>query len=314
MPTSDLAIQGPGRLAGYSAVIGAPSAYQALDDSADTTHDSDDSYIVLAGVHRLLATNATVQTDDGDGTFLTFVQGVAQDFAHQPTAGILPAGEGIAGVRVTWVARDPQANGDLGRAGLKIGAARYFGDQFLFDAGGYMTLASDFLVDPSDGGAWTAAKCDALQSTVLFDSVIGTAPRLTMVGIDIIPPATGIVSFPLFLMAERMDPDAITLRVAAKAHSGSPSLQIGFSRPGGALAFHGTPFTPGAAYAATTRTFSTNPFTAAAWGPADLVGLEACLKASPAGGSSRITLLNGSSDFVGPHNYDPIVPHAAAVA
>lgn len=316
MPTTPLKVQGNGSLRGQSAIVGALTASEAVDDSADATHDSDSSYIVLAGVHRLLATTAEVQVDDGDTSFLTFSQGVPQDFAHQATAGILPAGEGIAGVRVTWVAKDPGANGDIGRAGLKIGATRYFGDPVVFDTAPYMTLTTDFAVNPSNGQPWATAAIDALQSTVIFDTVVaaGGAPRLTLVAIDVIPQSTGLVSFPMFLMAERMDPDAITLRVAGKAHSGSPAIQIGFTKSNGALAFHGTPFSPGAAYSVTSRTFSTNPFNASAWGVADIAGLEPCLRASPSGGSARITLLNGSIDYVGPHNYDPILPHAAGIA
>ena len=47
MPPIDLRLQGDGLFTGWSSIVGATHAWQALDDSDGTSHDGDGSYIVL---------------------------------------------------------------------------------------------------------------------------------------------------------------------------------------------------------------------------------------------------------------------------
>jgi len=47
VPTINLPVQGTGSQQGWSSIVGATAAHEAVDDSATTTHDSDTSYIVI---------------------------------------------------------------------------------------------------------------------------------------------------------------------------------------------------------------------------------------------------------------------------
>jgi hypothetical protein len=57
MPTVNCKPQGNGTYTGWSLVVGAPLAWQAIDDSDTTTHDSASSYIRLP---RLIAPGGTI--------------------------------------------------------------------------------------------------------------------------------------------------------------------------------------------------------------------------------------------------------------
>jgi len=47
MPTINLPVQATGSLQGWSSIVGASTAHEAIDDSDTTTHDSDTTYIVI---------------------------------------------------------------------------------------------------------------------------------------------------------------------------------------------------------------------------------------------------------------------------
>ena len=136
--------------------------------------------------------------------------------------------------------------------------------------------------------AWQALD-DSLDATHDGDASYVVLPRLSG--------SAGIMSFPVFLMAHGLNPTSITVRVAGKIDNVAPEVEIGFAR-GGLTAFHGTTWTPTASHAATTRAFTTNPLTSAAWEPDDIIGLEVCLKSVLfVVGKTRVTLLNGSIDW-----------------
>ena len=107
------------------------------------------------------------------------------------------------------------------------------------------------------------------------------------------------VSFPMFYQAEGLQPVSITLNVAAQRGGAThPQLLIGFYRSG-VTAFSGSLFNPTSSYTVTSRTFSVNPFTGAAWVVEDLVGLEACVKGETGvNGNNDVTLISGNIDYV----------------
>jgi len=151
-------------------------------------------------------------------------------------------------------------------------------------------------VDDSDGTTHDSA-----------DSYI-TLPKLNL------PTGAGRVSFPLFLQAEGLIPVAITLNVGARRGGAShPQLQIGFSR-GGIVGFDATKFNPGAGWSVASRTFSLNPITAAAWSESDLVALESCVQNEDGvNGNNDVTLVSGSIEYTGSHNWRGVRPRAVQV-
>jgi hypothetical protein len=310
MPSLDLTVQGNGSLATYTSLVGATLPFEAVDDSDGTTHDGDASYVlmqnVLGSAVSLTCLTAALATDDGDTTFVSFVQGTPQDFSHQSISSVLPAGTSIGALRVRWVATDPDGNGDVGKVGLTIGGVRYFDSPFTFDAPGYFTNDSEWATDPSDGLPWTMDKIAALQTCVQFDTVVApSSPRVTMIELRPVLLLTEcIVSFPLFQMAEGLIPSAVIVRAGAKIDTGNPILQIGLSR-GGIQGYSASLFTPSAAYSVAERTFSVNPLTGAPWAAGDLLGLEGCVRQQSAGGGARLTLLSGNLSYDEPHNYAP---------
>ena len=89
---------------------------------------------------------------------------------------------------------------------------------------------------------------------------------------------SGRVSFHFFDGCEGVIPSSIVIACAAQKNTGNPVLEIGFAKSGIA-AFDAATFTPGVgSYLKTSRTFTTNPFTGAAWTAADLVSLEPCVQ------------------------------------
>lgn len=117
-------------------------------------------------------------------------------------------------------------------------------------------------------------------------------------------PKGAAVSFPLFLQAEGLLPSSITINVGAqRGGPAHPRLQIGFYQAG-LKVFDAVMFDTTASYTVSSRTFSANPLTGAAWSASDLVGLEACIQ-NEAGvnGNNDITLVSGSIDYLERKNW-----------
>jgi hypothetical protein len=129
VPSISLKPQRDGSYAGYSSIVGATYAYQAVDDSEGTTHDSAATYFVLP---RLIGSAGTVS--------FPFFRGWS---GGRPTS-----------ITVNVVAR----RGGGAHPRIQIGFVRsttFAFDATLFDAGAGFTLASPvFTIDPITGQAW----------------------------------------------------------------------------------------------------------------------------------------------------------------
>jgi hypothetical protein len=132
VPTISLKPQGNGTYSGWSSIIGATYAYQAVDDSDGTTHDSEDSYFVLP---RLAASPA------GIVSFPFFLQ----------WAGGRPTSIAVNVVAQRGGAAHPQI--EIGF--VRLGTFAFSGS--LLDPGVSWTLATrTFTTDPITGAPWDA--------------------------------------------------------------------------------------------------------------------------------------------------------------
>jgi len=137
-------------------------------------------------IYRILPENAALQTNDADASVEPFAQGVARDFPLRAAdIALIPPTDTIDKIVVTWVAKDPDGEGDTIKAGVLSGGLRQYGEQRILDATGYFPdFIDEFAVDASDGLPWTIAKLQAAQLTGLAMAVTGADPRMTQLVID----------------------------------------------------------------------------------------------------------------------------------
>ena len=110
-------------------------------------------------------------------------------------------------------------------------------------------------------------------------------------------PQSKRVSFPVFLQAEGIRPQSLTVNVVAQRGGAShPLMRIGFLR-GSQLGFDAVLFDPPATWTLAQRTFATNPITLAAWTVDDLLGLELCIENDSTVGTNDVTLMSGSVTY-----------------
>lgn len=136
-------------------------------------------------------------------------------------------------------------------------------------------------VDDSDGPAHDS---DTTYVTLLREDDPGGLPR-------------GRIVFPLFLQAEGLTPVSIAVRAAVRRSgaAAAPDVEIGFWRAGVAAVSASVVVTT-TTWQVVTRTFTTSPFTGAAWTEADLIGLHACVQQTivPTVVRNRVSLVSGS--------------------
>jgi hypothetical protein len=136
----------------------------------------------LVPTYDLLPVLASLQTNDGDGSFETLSLGVPLVVAFLDPGAVIPAGQVIDSLSIVSCFKDPSANGDVVQAGLRSGAVDSYGQAMILDATGYFAETEDpvLTVDPSDGGLWTIAKLTAARLLALASSVITSGPRCTL--------------------------------------------------------------------------------------------------------------------------------------
>lgn len=153
--TIPLKVQGPGTWAGWSSVVGASEGWQAVDDSATTTHDSDTTYLVLA---RRVLPNGVI-------SFPMFLQ--------------CDPGQPIS--MVLYVA----AKIDSGTPELQIGFYRSGSTAFhatTFSPGASYSVATrTFSTNPITGSAWTATDFVGLEACVQMAPLTVARARITLI-------------------------------------------------------------------------------------------------------------------------------------
>lgn len=133
MLTANLKPQGNGFYAGYSAIVGATSAFEAVDDSDDTTHDSAATYITLP---RLLT------SPTGIVSFPFFLQ----------WEGGVPTSIAVNVVARRSGAVHPQIEIGFHRSGTLV-----FSGSMFNPGAGFNLATRTFAVDPFNAGAWDPA-------------------------------------------------------------------------------------------------------------------------------------------------------------
>jgi hypothetical protein len=165
MSSVNLKPQQDGSYRGWSSIVGATFAYQAIDDSALTTHDSAATYIRLP---RLL----------GEGGIVSFPF-FKQWRGGRPTT-----------VTVRVVAQRVAA----AHPGIQIGFVRSGQFAFsgsLFSTGATWTLAvRAFPTDPLTGGAWDESLLAATEVCIKSEENIVGNNDVTLIscGVDYLPP------------------------------------------------------------------------------------------------------------------------------
>jgi len=132
--------------------------------------------------YDLLPVLASLQTNDGDGSFETLSVGVPLVVAFLDPGAVIPAGQVIDSLVIVSCFKDPSANGDIVRAGVRSGLVDSYGQDVILDATGYFPEAENPLlaVDPSDGLLWTIEKLTAARLLALASVVFTTGPRCTL--------------------------------------------------------------------------------------------------------------------------------------
>lgn len=126
--------------------------------------------------------------------------------------------------------------------------------------------------------------------------------------------AKGRISFPVFLQAEGLVANSITINVAARRGGVShPLLDIGLARSGLTF-FHASQFDTTADWTVESRSFTEDPWSGLPWTPEHLVGLEACVSSDVdyfGPGFNEITLVSAGIDYVGLHSWTGREPQGA---
>lgn len=115
--------------------------------------------------------------------------------------------------------------------------------------------------------------------------------------------------------ASNLLPTQISVTSRAKIETGgAPELRLGFAnKTSGAVAVHASTQVLVAGYATFTRTFTTNPFTSAAWAIDDMKGIEVYASTvSPVLGTARVTMLYATITYTLPTNFGPAGPFQTA--
>lgn len=161
MLTANLKPQGDGTYAGYSAIVGATSAYQAVDDSDTTTHDSAATYFTLP---RLAL------SPSGIVSFPFFLQ----------WGGGVPAS-----ITVNVVARrggvvHPQVEIGFYRAGVFVFSGT------LFNPGAGFSLTNrTFSTDPFNAGAWDPAVLPTTEVCLRSEAGVLGSNDITLVSVGV---------------------------------------------------------------------------------------------------------------------------------
>jgi hypothetical protein len=160
VPTIALKVQQNGRIQGWNLIVGSTFAYQAVDDSDGTAHDSDTTYIRVAGAGLIF------ESPRGRASFPLFLQ----------AEGLIPISITLNVVTKRSGASNPE---------MELGFCR--GGLFAFDLTTWMPGASyglesrTFSLNPITGAAWLASDLVGLEACVgnVVGASVGTN-RLTL--------------------------------------------------------------------------------------------------------------------------------------
>ena len=153
--TIALRVQGDGYHQGWESVTGATYAWQAVDDSDGTTHDSDTSYVVLP--RQFL--------EQGRMSFPMFRQ--------------CSPGQVIS-ITLNVAAKIESGSPELRIGFYRSGTEAYDGTTFT-PTGSYTVASRTFTTNPITGAAWTATDLVGLEAAVSMQTLVIGKARVTLI-------------------------------------------------------------------------------------------------------------------------------------
>lgn len=156
MPTIALLPQGAGRYSGWSSIVGATFAWQAIDDSTDGTNDGDDSYIILP------------RLSGGDAGMVSFPM-------FNQCEGIAPTS-----ISLRVVAKRSGAAHPLIQVGFQRGGSAGFHATTIDAGAGYSATTLVFSTNPITAQAWTEDDLDGLEAMLMSEPFVLGSNRITL--------------------------------------------------------------------------------------------------------------------------------------
>lgn len=160
MPTAGLKVQGDGTFIGYTSIVGAASAFEAIDDSDGTTQDGDATYILFGN-------------PQASGRIVSFrMFEMAEHLV--PTRVVLS-------ISAKTIDGDPEIFIGFTRSGVQS----FHGTSYMPTGSYTPVIARTFNANPFNGQPWTESALVGLEPCLMMTDFVFASARITLLSAQV---------------------------------------------------------------------------------------------------------------------------------